>query len=286
MKALVKKALPRPVELAARKFLFNCRLLDSQSRALPDFVIVGAQKAGTTSLYHYLSQHPQIFPSFEKEVHYFDGGLQANVDTYTKGLDWYKANFPRRETVGEHGVVGEASPLYMFHPLVPKRIAEALPEIKIIAVLRNPTERAISHYFHERKKGHENLPISEALANEEYRTKSVLENSDFSSKEFIHYTYKSRGLYKPQLERFYDLFPRNQIHIVESSEFFQAPHNILSGIYDFLNVDTEFKLKDLEPQNIRKRDTKVSQEIYNVLDAYFLPHNKSLYELIGKTFNW
>lgn len=281
-----KKYFPRSVELAGRKLLHTFRVFNNHRRLLPNFIIIGAQKAGTTSLYHYLSQHPQVFQSFEKEVHYFDGGLQANIDNYAKGLNWYRANFPCKSYVGADGVVGEATPLYMFHPLVPERLAKVIPNVKIISILRNPTERAISHYFHEKKKGYEILPISAALKIEEDRISESLRTLNFNSKEFIHFSYKSRGLYKEQLARYYSCFPNLNIHIIESSDFQENPNAVLKRVFEFLGIDAQFKVKDLQPQNVGQRSMQVPQDIYDFLDEYFYPHNQKLFDFIGNTFSW
>src|SRR5690606_33886153 len=137
------------------------RILTWKKRALPDFIIVGAQKAGTTSLFHYLSEHPQIISPYKKEVHYFDGGLNPEIDTFKKGEKWYRSNFPRKPK-SKSIKTFEASPLYLFNPLAPQRIKDLLPNVKLIILLRDPVERAISQYHHENKKTKwDNMPILE-----------------------------------------------------------------------------------------------------------------------------
>jgi hypothetical protein len=169
-------------------------------RILPDFIIIGAMKSGTSSLFAYLSQHPQLYPSCKKEVHFFDGGLNPKIDTFEKGQAWYRAHFPLTSKMSIDSKTFEASPLYIFNPLAPKRIFDLVPNVKIIAVLRNPIERAISHYFHEKRKNRESLPIYEALLNEEKRLEPVIKRKDYKNRIFIDYSYKTRGLYKEQLE--------------------------------------------------------------------------------------
>ncbi|MEM9227886.1 MAG: sulfotransferase domain-containing protein, partial [Verrucomicrobiota bacterium] len=158
-------------------------------------VIIGAQKSGTTSLYDYLIEHPQLLPASNKEVHFFDGGLTPELDAFTAGEAWYRAHFPLVSSVqaGQHSL--EATPLYLFNPLVAARMHELIPEVKLIAILRNPTERAISHFFHEKRYGREPLSIAEAMAAEEERLKPAWENEDFKDEAFIHLSYKSRGHY-------------------------------------------------------------------------------------------
>ena len=156
-----------------RRLVWEYRQATWRTGSLPDFIIIGAQKSGTTSLYSYLSQHPQLLPSIHKAVHFFDGGLDESADNFEKGEAWYRAHFQLR--MHAHERTFEASPLYIFNPLAPKRIYDLVSEAKIIAVLRNPTERAISQYFHEKGgKNRDPLSIREALREEETRLKAVV----------------------------------------------------------------------------------------------------------------
>ncbi|MGH9436880.1 MAG: sulfotransferase domain-containing protein, partial [Terriglobia bacterium] len=258
-----------------------------QNRALPDFIIIGAQKAGTTSLFSYLRQHPQLLPSCVKEIHFFDGGLNPNIDNFGKGQAWYRAHFPLRKNLGADQKTFEASPLYIFNPLAPRRIFELIPEVKIIALLRNPTERAISDYFHERRGNRESLPIYEALQQEDKRLESVINSKDFKNSVFIRHSYKSRGLYKEQLERYLGFFPRQRILLLGSEKFFADPNEALRRVFEFVEVEPEFKVKNLKPRNVSNASrSEVAADVYEYLDSYFLPHNQALYELVGENYGW
>ena len=125
-------------------------------RPLPDFLVIGAQKSGTTSFFHYIAQHPKIFDHKAKELHFFD--LH-----YGRGAAWYRSQFPLLASVKKDSLVGEATPYYLCHPHAPKRIHGLVPDVKLIVLLRDPVDRAISHYFHEVKKGRETLSIDEAM---------------------------------------------------------------------------------------------------------------------------
>lgn len=262
------------------------RRLTSPLRSLPDFIIIGAQKGGTSSLFHYLSQHPQIEPSSVKEVHFFDGGLDPKVDTYAKGVSWYRKHFPLRMNLKRDCIAGEASPLYLFNPLAPARISGLLPDVKLIVLLRDPTERAISHYFHEKRKKRESLPLMEALEREESRMRPVIEAGRLRSKDYIHHSYKSRGLYLAQIERFLKFFRREQLLIVSSEDFFEQPQNILRQVFEFLEVDDSYEVQDMKPMNVGHNRTDAPAEAYDYLREYFLPHNKLLYEFLGRDFGW
>ena len=257
-----------------------------RSQALPDFIIIGAMKSGTSSLFDYLGQHPQLFPSSKKEVHFFDGGLTLDVDDFAKGQAWYRAHFPPKKQMSADSKTFEASPLYMFNPLVPKRVFNLIPKVKIIAILRNPTERAISHYFHEKRKGNEPLSIYEALQEEENRLESVIKVQDYKSKTFRQYSYKSRGLYKQQIEGYLNYFSWQQILILSSEELFSEPDSTLRRVLEFVGADPEFKIKDLEARNVATNRSNVDPKVYDYLNNYFLPHNQALYELIEKSYDW
>jgi len=132
------------------------RTLSANYRSLPDFLIIGAQKAGTTSLLSYLGQHPNVTPGFNKEPRYF-------TSFFAQPLSVYRSNFPLQHAVLPERMTGEATPYYLFHPDVPERVQAVLPDVKIIVLLRNPVDRCISHYFHEKKYAHEDLSLQEAL---------------------------------------------------------------------------------------------------------------------------
>jgi hypothetical protein len=257
-----------------------------RSRALPDFIIIGAQKSGTTSLYRYLCQHPQIVPSVKKEVHFFDGGIDPSVDNFEKGLPWYSTHFPSRKNLNADQKTFEATPSYLFNPIAPKRIYDLIPQVKLVALLRNPTERAISHYFHEKRKGREPLSILEALEVEETRLKSSIEEKNYKSDVFINYSYKLRGLYKNQLERYSDLFPMEQILILPSEEFFANPNTSLARVFEFIEVDKNFKVLDLVPRMVAKNRVEIEPNVYEYLNSFFLPHNQALYKMVGENYGW
>ena len=135
------------------------------ARIAPSFLVIGAQRSGSTALYRHLAAHPAILPPLRKEVHYFDF-------QYAKGRAWYLAHFPgiqERITGNYRAITFEASPYYMLHPLAPERIMAFNPDMKLIAILRDPVDRALSHYHHEARRGVETLTFEEAIAAEPER---------------------------------------------------------------------------------------------------------------------
>lgn len=168
-----------------------------QTGSLPDFVIIGAQKSGTTSLYHVLSQHPYVRPAARKELHYFS-------IFFHRGLDWYRSCFPSPEQeAGRSTITGESSPYYLFHPHAPRRMAEALPQTRLIVLLRNPVDRAYSHYQMIANFGHEPLTFEEAIEAEEVRLSGekakMLDDGQYFSFAHQYFSYLAKGIYVDQL---------------------------------------------------------------------------------------
>jgi hypothetical protein len=247
-------------------------------------LIIGAQKAGTSSLHAWLSEHPQILPPFEKEVHFFDDGNQPAQNNFEKGLPWYKAHFPL--ALADQNITFETSPLYLFHPLAAQRIKATLPKARLLIVLRNPVDRAISHYFHSVKNTVEPLPLEEALEKEESRLMQESRSGEYSGLSLVRHSYKARGRYAEQIKRYLDHFSREQLLIVESEQLFADPVACLSDIFEFAGVDSDFSPTKLAARNVSTNRDEVSDATYTSLSTYFEPHNQELYQLIGKKFNW
>jgi Sulfotransferase domain len=182
---------------------------------LPTFLVIGTMKGGTTSIYHYLSGHPQVFMSATKELHYFVA--EKNL---ARGQGWYERNF--RDSGGVPAV-GEASPDYTKYPIfrgVPERIARTVPAVKLLYVIRNPLERIRSHYLHDVARGRERRPISEAVPGN------------------LHYLAPSR--YALQIEQYLEHFPREQLLIITSEALRSDRRATMRRVHDFLGVDAEW----------------------------------------------
>lgn len=284
----VRKRLPLPLKRRVWLTRLFLRSLTASQRMSPAFIIIGAQKGGTTSLYHYLVQHPQIFPSLEKEVRFFDY-------KFDKGLAWYRAHFPLKLTVcilqkrnGRSFITGEASPNYLFDPRPPQRIADTLPNAKLIVMLRNPIDRAYSSYQMGMRRGWETLPFAEAIAIEEERTAGELEKS-INDPHYIGYNrhnfaYLARGRYAEQLTSWLRLFPREQFLFIKSEAFFSQPAHVLPKIFSFVGLPNEETINYF-PHNVgdyRPLDAAIRQR----LAAHFAPHNQRLYQMLGRDFAW
>jgi hypothetical protein len=233
--------------------------------ALPDFVIIGAQKGGTSFLYHLLTCHPLIEPAARKELHFFD-----KPERFDNGARWYRRCFPKSGwKEGQRSITGEATPSYLFDPPVAKRMAEVVPQARLIVLLRNPIDRAFSHYQMQVKRGTEPLTFGEAIEQ--------------------HYSsYVSRGIYVDQLLRWFEFFSKEQILILKSEDFFGRPVETLKVVLNFLDLpDWQPEASELQQRRHtgayrQKMDPFTRQR----LEAYFEPHNKRLYECLDVDFGW
>jgi len=261
------------------------RIATASRRMKPEVIIIGAQKAGTTSLYHWLQQHPQMEASCRKEVHFFDGGLATRHDSYQRGELWYRAHFPVKTKKHATSVAFEASPMYLFHPLCAERIKSHYPEAKLIVLLRDPVERAISHYWHVRRSRGEKLPLLEALKAEEGRLEPIWKHQCYNTRAFKDWTYKARGLYAKQLRVYFEHFPRSQFMILQSETLFANPSAGLRQVLAFIGVNSEFTPRDISPRNIgRKKPAQL--EAYDYLNKFYRNANKDLFGLMNKEFCW
>ncbi len=237
----------------------------------PDFIIIGTQKGGTSSLFSYLKQHPQIKLPETKEIHFFSMH-------YHKGIDWYKSHFP------VNGITGEASPYYLFHPLVAERIHEHCPETKFIVMLRDPVDRAYSHYMMQKIRGYESIEtFEEAIEIESDRIscelEKILTHPRYNSPIYQRHSYLARGKYDEQLSRWFQYFPKKQFHFIKSEDFFIDSEKELYVVHDFLGLERK-KPEDMAPQNVYDYPP-INPETYQSLKKYFKDSVQKLSQLIG-----
>ncbi len=241
------------------------RRLTARRRPVPDFLIVGAQRCGTTWTYRELTTHPAIRRAWRKEVHFFD------VDqTFARGLAWYRANFPR---LGPGELTGEATPTYLFVPRAAARLAAAVPRARLVVLLRDPVDRAYSQYHFARRHGRERRPFDVALDEQ---------IDDAADAGLGIDSYLARGRYAEQLVRLFSLFPRDQVLVLRSEDLFQDPA-ALGPIFAFLGVPPTSSPR-------RSRSTRAYDPIPPPLRArlveYYRPHNARLYDVLGRDLGW
>jgi sulfotransferase family protein len=270
-------ALPEPARKVLRGAYRGYGRATAGLRPLPDFLILGAQKAGTTALYAYLRWHPRVTgPSF-KEVSFFDRH-------YARGERWYRAHMPVRRS----GMVGEASPSYLFHPLAPERVARMLPKARLIVLLRNPVDRAFSHYQHEVALGREQLSFEDALAHEDDRMHGeidrMLADPTYFSDPWWNYTYAARGRYTEQLERWLEAFPREQLLVLLTDELAADTDGTYRRALDFLGVDE--RGLDSYPRIFEREYGQMEPGTRAQLQQEFAEPNRRLAELLGRSLPW
>jgi len=199
---------------------------------LPNFLIIGAAQCGTTTLHSYLREHPDVYmPSSKRpEPHFFLKG-----DEYAKGLSYYS----ERHFAEWHGqtAVGEISTSYIYHEVVAERVRTHLPDVKLIAILRNPVDRAYSNYWHTVNSGLETLSFEEAVLTEKERTAGI---RDRFWREVQPYAYVARGFYFKQLSGYLRHFQRDRMLILLFDDLVERPSRVLRDIFNFLGVDERF----------------------------------------------
>jgi hypothetical protein len=270
-------AIPEPLRAVLRTAVWTYGSATAGGRPLPDFLIIGAQKAGTTALYDYLYRHPAISGPRWKEVSFFDRH-------WRRGERWYRGNFPR----GAAPPVGEASPSYLFHPLAPERVRSLLPEARLVALLRDPVDRAFSHYQHEVALGREPLSFEDALAAEEGRTRGEVErmlaDPGYFSHAWWNHTYRARGLYAEQLERWYAAFPREQLLVLSTEELGAAPAETYARVLAFLGAPAHELTA--YPRVFSRAYEQMAPATRAALAADYAKPNARLYELLGRDLGW
>jgi hypothetical protein len=265
--------------------IFN--VLTAKSRALPDFLIIGAAKCGTTSLYDYVIQHPDIYPALRKETKFFD------VD-FKMGITWYRSNFPLKffkfiieKIKKKKFLTGEATPGYLHNYHCANRIHNVLPNIKLIIILRNPIDRSFSDYQMRVRGNHEIRTFSDVIKHEE---NLLAEGVDLLKDEkYFKYgakfrPYLSWGHYFDELEPWLKLFSKENFLFIKTRNLNENPVTTLNHIFKFLDLKS-FEIKNLERHNVGKYE-KLDEKIRNHLVKHFKNHNKKLEEFLGISLNW
>jgi hypothetical protein len=278
--------MPTSVRVVARYAQHSYGLATAAIRPLPNFLIIGAQKAGTTALFAYLRWHPEITGPSWKEVSFFDRRFGDERS--------YRASFPARPRQwlrrrrGVRPLVGEASPSYIFHPLAPRRVADMIPRVRLIALLRDPVERAYSHYQHEVRLGREPLSFEDALDREDERLRGEMERMvaepSYFSEAWWNHTYVARGRYAEQLERWFDVFPREQLLVLFMEEMRAEPRKTYERVLEFVSA----RPHDLgEYPRIFGHDYAAMNRATRArLGAEFAEPNRRLGELLGRELPW
>lgn len=235
--------------------------------SLPDYIIIGAQRCGTTSMMHHIADHSQVGRVPRKEIHFFDWN-------YDRGWDWYKSLFGN-----EAGKLhGEKSPSYLPHDFVPRRIADSDVDAKFIVMLRNPIDRALSHHRLRMRMFGEKRSFDKAIWEPPVKLREGVFSGDINGLLF-------RGHYAEQLEKWFDVFERERFLVVRSEDFFKNVKSVMAKVWNFLGIENvrapRYKIRG----TVRSKAT-MSAETRKRLEKYFKPHNKALEELLGMEMRW
>jgi len=255
---------------------FSENLCDQQ-RVAVDYLIIGVGKSGTSSLHQYLSQHPQVVNPYKKELHFFNTNFEA-------GLDWYLAQFPPL-CQGKSFLTGEATPWYLGSYDVEKRVFQLFPNIKLVAVLRNPVARAVSQYYMNLKLDREHRSLEAAMTSEMAILKGiadpteVMENYWKTEKGYLWF-----GFYVYFIQKWMALFSENQFLFLRSEDLYNAPATTMKQVFDFLEL-SDYKLPNYPKWNSGSY-SRVSDDLRQTLSDFFQPHNQKLEEYLSIKFNW
>ncbi|MCE2846959.1 MAG: sulfotransferase domain-containing protein [Sphingobacteriales bacterium] len=273
-----------PIRSITHQLEFAWRRITASQRVMPSFLIIGAAKCGTTSLYNYLIRHPRVAACFKKEVHYFDY-------YHHKGESWYRAHFPLQYKATEGKLVaGESSPYYLAHPLAPGRVAAELPKVKLICMLRNPVDRAISSFQNQVRLGIEPLTSFEAALEAENdrilgHELRLEREPGYSSFEHKYFSYFHRGCYAIQLKRWMNVFPADQLLIIRSESFFADPQQEFKRVLRFLELPSADPDGGYKVYNAGGEYDAMSPQLRSELLERYRPHNEEFFRLIGERFS-
>lgn len=235
-----------------------------------DFIICGTQKGGTSALDAYLRDHPKICMANRKEVHFFDSDLFFENGKPDYSL--YHSYFSPKDT---HRIIGEATPIYMYWYEVPKRIWEYNPNIKLIVMLRNPIDRAYSHWNMERSRKADSFSFLEAVLKERKRCRETL------PQQHRVYSYIDRGFYLEQLRRLWTFFPKDRVLIMKNEYLKEKPNEALRDVCEFLGV-SQFRYMQHKNVHSRPYDSNISKEEREYLRFLFEFEIKEL----ERELNW
>ncbi len=260
-----------------------------ESRVLPDVVLAGVQRSGTTALFEALYRLRMVErPRRGKGSHYFSYN-------YHRGWEWFQSQFPterwarRVESRQGHPLFCfDACPYYLFHPFAVERMAQALPDIKVMVMLRDPVRRAESHFHHSVSHNHESLTFEQALAAEEDRLAGeddrMQEDWTYWSHSHEHHSYFAKGLYAEQIERLFRHYRRDQVMIIQSEAFYRNPNQVLSEVTAWLGLPP-VTLDGSDDRN-GHRYVPMDQAMRERLIAIYREPNERLYRLLGQRYDW
>ena len=259
--------------------------MTASMRVLPDFIIIGSMKCGTTSLYYDICEHPCTLAAAYDEIGFFDSNFHL-------GVNWYRSMFPRKKQIEDvrrkegTAITGEDTPFYFWNPTAAKRIQKLLPNIKLITILRNPIDRAYSEY--QDWAGRESNPPSFATVVENELNIQRKYPSLITEENFKVFNQKNshllKGVYVDQLKIWRELFPKEQIFTLSTENLNSEPIVVLESVFQYLNLPN-YKIKNSQHRKQNKY-VPMNPQTRELLIEFFKPHNERLFKFIGKKFEW
>jgi len=283
-----RSSVPAPIRAAGRAAFRAYGIATAGGRPLPDFLVIGTKRGGTTSLAAYLHEHPDVAPMFPRAA--VPKGVRFFDDRYDRGARWYRSHFPteRARRGSPPKIAGEATAHYLFDPRAPQRAVDLVPDARIIALLRDPTERAFSHHRERTRQGVETLSFEDALAAEDDRLAGELErmlaDPSYVSVEREHHSYRAQGCYATYLPAWVERFGRDRVLVIVSERFYADPAREYHRALAFLGLSSHDAT--YVAHNARPLTSDLDPATRDELDRFFEPHTRELERFLGEELPW
>lgn len=290
----LKDRAPRWVKDVANVSTRTYGMASAPMRPVPDFLIVGTKRGGTTSMFSYLMRHPGVLGLFpqsrgKKSTDYF-------FKETRRGDSWYRSHFHTSvyrsrlaKRLGYEPVGGEASPYYLWDPRIAARVHAVAPGVKSIVLLRDPVERAWSHYQERTENGVEPLSFEAALAAEPARTDGELDlmlaDPEYYSEAHDWYAYRQRGVYLPQLRHWVSVFGSDRVLVLRSEDMYADVQSVYDTTCEFLGLPRH-RLPNKAPVNASRVKSSVPEPCRSELARFYAPHNRELEAFLGRSMSW
>ena len=281
MREIIKKPLRKLFKVKDKQMFSYHKYPLNFLRRSPDFIIIGSQKAATSSLHSYLSEHSHIYPSLVKELHFF------NMH-YDRGMNYFKSFFP----IGHKDkLTFETTPDYIDHPLAPQLCHQHFPNVKLILTVRDPVKRAFSHFnfvqgWDEKES---KLTFEDGLAKEKERMEKaheLMKTDRYNSAiMFSYYGYTRKGEYARHLENWLKYYSLENIHIIDFEDIKKNIDQVIENLCSFIGIPVE-PVKSEKRENVTRYNSEMDSETKEKLVKHFADHNRQFFQLIGKEFLW
>jgi len=253
--------------------------ITASSRVLPDFIIIGTVRSGSTSLYYNICEHPSVLSADYDEIGFFDSNFHL-------GIEWYRSMFPTKKEMENvkketgFAITGEDTPFYFWKKEAAERIYDMNQNSKILSIFRNPVDRAYSNYNISVIAKTENLTFEDAIDEEI----DFLSKHSFRESVDRRRSYLAKGIYEEQIKIWMEIFSKKQIHLLSTEDMSDNPQNTLQGIFKFLDIP-QYEIKKPQKQKANTYEKMKSQTRDRLLDFY-KEHNEKFFKIIEKKFEW